>query len=129
MFARKVTATLKPDSLSEFANLMECEILPWLRQQEGFLDLVILAAPDSEEITAISFWHHEEDARGYHSTGYPEVLKTLGDLLDGTPWVKTFDVVTSTLPQASLLGSSEADNLVREAPTARHRYQPHETHP
>ena len=35
MFARKVAARLKPNSLTEFTNLMECEILSWLRKQEG----------------------------------------------------------------------------------------------
>jgi hypothetical protein len=43
MFARKVAARLRPDSLAEFANLMEFEVLPWLRTQKGFLDLIILA--------------------------------------------------------------------------------------
>jgi hypothetical protein len=46
MFARKVSVLLKPNSLSEFTNLVEHEILPWLRKQEGFLDLIVLAAPD-----------------------------------------------------------------------------------
>jgi hypothetical protein len=49
MFARKVAARLKPNSLTEFTNLMEHEILPWLRKQEGFLDLITLAAPDGLE--------------------------------------------------------------------------------
>jgi hypothetical protein len=48
MFARKVAARLKPNSLTEFTNLMEHEILPWLRKQEGFLDLITLAAPQRE---------------------------------------------------------------------------------
>jgi len=46
MFARKVAARLKPNSLPEFTNLMSSEILPWLRTQDGFLDLITLAAPD-----------------------------------------------------------------------------------
>jgi hypothetical protein len=47
MFARKVAVLLKPDTLPEFTNLMEREILPWLRKQEGFLDLITLAVTDS----------------------------------------------------------------------------------
>ena len=30
MFARKVAARLKPNSLTEFIDLMEREIVPWL---------------------------------------------------------------------------------------------------
>jgi len=48
MFARKVAARLKPNSLTEFTNLLEREILPWLREQEGFLDLIIMA-PTAEK--------------------------------------------------------------------------------
>src|SRR5579863_2783526 len=90
MFARKVTARLKPNSLPEFTNLMEHEILPWLRMQGGFLDLIVLAAPGGEELTTISFWDRRSNADAYHASGYPEVVEILERLLDGSPYVKTF---------------------------------------
>jgi heme-degrading monooxygenase HmoA len=129
MFARKVAARLKPNSLTEFMNLMECEILPWLRKQEGFLDLITLAVPDGREVTTVSFWDHKENAQAYNSCGYPEVLKTLGKLLDGTPYVKTFDVVSSTLQRVALSRPTEGDNLVHETGAAQPGYRPHETRP
>jgi heme-degrading monooxygenase HmoA len=49
------------------------------------------------EVVAISFWDQQENAQAYNSTGYPEALKMLGKLLEGTPHVRTFDVVSSTL--------------------------------
>ncbi len=112
MFARKVAARLKPNSLREFSSLMECEILPWLREQEGFLDLITLAVPDRTEVATISFWDHERSAQAYNSDGYPEVLKILGKLLDGTPYVKTFDVVGSAFQRVALARPPEAENLV-----------------
>jgi hypothetical protein len=115
MFARKVAARLKPNSLPEFTNLMEREILPWLRQQEGFLDLITLSAPDGTEVATISFWDHKGNALAYNSGGYPEVLKTLEDLLDGTPYVKTFDVVGSTFQRAALAPLTEAENQLQES--------------
>jgi|HubBroStandDraft_4_1064222.scaffolds.fasta_scaffold154417_2 hypothetical protein len=96
MFARKVAARLKPNSLREFTNLIESEILPWLRQQEGFLDLMILAGSDGIEIAAISFWDNQGSAEAYSASGYPQVLQALGKLLDGRPYVKVFEVVGST---------------------------------
>jgi heme-degrading monooxygenase HmoA len=102
MFARKVAARLKPDSLAEFTHLVEYEILPWLRRQEGFLDLIVLAAPHGREVATVSFWDREENEAAFGSAGFPEVLHTLGDLLDGAPYVKTFDVVSSTLQSSSL---------------------------
>ena len=98
MFARKVSVRLKPDALPIFSTLMESKILPWLRTQEGFLDLIILACPDGSEVATISFWDHEANAQAYNSTGYSGVLKILAQTLDGVPYVKTFQVVSSTLP-------------------------------
>jgi hypothetical protein len=113
MFARKVAARLKPDSLTKFTNLMEREILPWLRTQEGFLDLIILAVPDSREVATISFWDHPGNAQVYNSSGYLAVLKILQELLDGTPYVKTFEVVSSTFQNAALARSPEAENMAQ----------------
>jgi heme-degrading monooxygenase HmoA len=73
---------------------MEREILPWLREQEGFLDLITLA--DGSEVTTISFWDHKDNVEACNACGYPAALKQLGDLFEGTTHVKTFDVVTST---------------------------------
>jgi heme-degrading monooxygenase HmoA len=97
MYARKVAALLKPNSLPEFNHLMESKILPWLREQEGFVDLITLVLPDGKEVASISFWDHQADAEAYQATGYPEVLEILGELLDAGPYVKTFKVVSSTL--------------------------------
>jgi heme-degrading monooxygenase HmoA len=97
MFARHVAVKLRPGTLAEFTRVMNDEVLPWLREQKGFLDTIILAVPGGREIVSISFWDHEDSARAYHSTSYPEVLQTLRKILSGTPQVKTFDVVSSTL--------------------------------
>jgi hypothetical protein len=107
MFARKVAVRLKPDALNKFVNLMNGEIVPWLRTQPGFLDLIILAAPDGSEVATISFWDEEHNAQAYNSTGYPKALKMLEELLDAKPYVKTFNVVSSTLQQEVTFAQSE----------------------
>lgn len=114
MFARKVAVRLKPNSLPEFTKLMDCEILPWLRRQEGFRDLIILVLSGSTEIATISFWDHQRNAEAYNSNGYPEVVKRLDELLDGTPYVKTFDVLSSTLPEIAPVQPT-VENLIEEA--------------
>ncbi|MGA2376979.1 MAG: hypothetical protein ABSF72_15780 [Candidatus Sulfotelmatobacter sp.] len=121
MFARKVAARLKPNSLTKFTNLMEREILPWLRKQDGFLDLIVLAAGDGSEVATISFWDHKANAETYNSTGYPEALNTLGELLDGRPYLKTFEVVGSTLQRIDFAPPPEAENLLQETGSALHR--------
>jgi hypothetical protein len=114
LVARKVAARLKPNSITEFASLMECEILPWLRTQEGFLDLIILAAPDGKEVATISFWDDKRSEQAYNSRGYPEALKLLAKLLDGAPYVKTFDVVSSTLQRTAMARLAETGSLIQE---------------
>jgi len=116
--ARKVAARLKPNSLTEFTNLMEREVLPWLREQEGFLDLIILAVPHCREVATISFWDDKVNAHSYNSAGYPVALKMLEKLLDGAPYVKTFEVVGSTL-QRLARAPLQARNLVPETRSAQ----------
>jgi heme-degrading monooxygenase HmoA len=101
MFVRQVSVNLKPKTLAEFTRTMESEILPWLREQKGFLDLITLADSGGREIVAISFWDQKENAQTYDSVGYPEALKILKKLLDGTPHVRTFDVVSSTFKKVA----------------------------
>ena len=127
MIARKVAVRLKPNSLTEFTNLMEGEILPWLRKQEGFLDLITLAVPDGREVATTSFWDQKGNAQAYSPSGYPEVAKILGKLLDGTPYVKTFNVVASTFERFVGGRPAEAENRVRQNGSARLGYRSYET--
>jgi hypothetical protein len=127
MFARKVAARLKPNSITEFTNLIECHILPWLRQQEGFLDLITLAAPDGLEVATISFWDHQCNAQAYDASGYPQVLKILQRLLDAAPYVKTFEVVGSTFYPGALSRRPDARNLVPETGSPQIEYRSQET--
>ena len=114
LLARKVAARLKPNCLTKFTNLMEREILPWLRQQAGFLDLITLAVSNGREVATISFWDEKAHTQCYDSGGYPEALKILAELLDGTPYVKTFNVVSSTFQRGAFAQPAEAHNLIEE---------------
>jgi len=91
------------------------------------MDLITLAVPDSEEVATISFWDHKGNADAYNASGYPEVLGTLARLLDGTPYVKTFNVVGSTFQRAALGQRLEAENLLRETHSGQRGYRSYET--
>ena len=96
MFTRQVIMELKPNVTTEFTNAIDSKVLPLLRKQKGFRDLITFGAPDRSEAIAISFWDTKEEAEAYNVTGYPEVLKTLTGLVEGTPRVGLAEVVTST---------------------------------
>ena len=101
MFGRQVTMVLKEGAASEFTRITDGEILPLPRKQKGFRDETILIAPERAEVIANSFWDSKEDAEAYGQISYPEVLKVLTDVIEGTPTVKTFDFARLTVQQAT----------------------------
>jgi heme-degrading monooxygenase HmoA len=97
MFTRNETMKLKANSAPEFNRLIENEILPLLRKQPGFRDEITFVAPERSEVLAISFWETRENCETYNRTGYPEVLKIVSKVVEGTPKVETFELSSSTL--------------------------------
>ena len=96
MFTRNVTMKLKANSAAEFNRIIEKEILPMLRKQKGFRDEITVIAPERSEAVGTTFWDTKADAQAYNTTGYPELLKTLATVVEGTPKVETFEVANST---------------------------------
>src|SRR2546426_128114 len=63
MFARTVRMQLKPNSVAEFTSVIEKEIIPLLRKQQGFRDEITFLPPDNgKEAVAISLWEQKENA-------------------------------------------------------------------
>ena len=102
MFSRHVSIHLKSNTLSDYTQTFEKDILPLLRKQKGFKDEITFAGPGGVDVTAISLWENKTDAETYNTNAYPQVLKTLARFIEGTPQVHTYDVVTSTLKQREL---------------------------
>ena len=96
MFARNVSIHLKSNMLSDYTQTFEKNVLPLLRQQKGFRDEITLSNPGSVDVIAISLWDTRANAEAYNTNTYPEVLRTLARMIDGTPRVQTFEAVTST---------------------------------
>jgi hypothetical protein len=100
MFARNVSLRLKPNTLREFTQTLDEKVIPLLRKQTGFQDEITFATAGGLDVVAISLWDSKEHAEAYSTTGYPEVLKTLDQVLDGTPKVRISDVISSTIHKA-----------------------------
>jgi hypothetical protein len=97
MFARNVSLRLKPNTLSEFTRIFDMEVTPMLQKQSGFRDEIMFAVPGELDVVAISLWDTKDYAEAYNTAGYPEVLKILDKVLDGTPKVQVSDVISSTI--------------------------------
>lgn len=87
---------LKPNTNAEFSRTLEKEIIPILRKQEGFQDEISFVTPDGTKAVGISLWDSEESAKAYDRGTYPQVLKALSTLCEGTPEVHTYEVSNST---------------------------------
>jgi len=96
MFARSVSFHLKPGRAAEFTRLLENDIIPVLRKQKGFKDEIALLAPGGGDAVAISVWDVKENADTYARGAYAGILKTLEQVVEGTPRVQTYEVSNST---------------------------------
>ena len=94
-FARNVHFTVKTGKVDEFTRLIDAEILPLLKKERGFRqDLTVM---NSGTGMSISLWDDRTSAETYGTKTYPEVLKKLSPVLEGTPRVETYDTVLTTI--------------------------------
>jgi hypothetical protein len=96
MFARSVSFHLKAGRATQFTQLIDKDVIPVLRKQKGFQDELTFVAPGGADAVGISVWDLKEDAETYARGAYPGVLKTLAQVVEGTPQVQTYDVSNST---------------------------------
>ena len=96
MFSRIVTMRPKTDSIVQLTKMLDEQILPILRKQEGFRDEVCLLSEDTSKAVIVSFWDRKEQAETYGRTVYPQILESVKKLLDETPVVRNYDVLSST---------------------------------
>jgi hypothetical protein len=101
MYARNVSIHLKPNMLSDYTQTFEKDVLPLLRKQNGFRDEIAFSGPGGTDVTAISLWDNKANAEAYNNNIYPDVVKTLARVMDGTPKVQSGEVVNSTIHQAT----------------------------
>jgi len=96
MYARNVSFRLKSNMQSDYTRTFENQILPLLRKQKGFKDEITLSNPGSQDAIAITLWENKNNADDYNTNTYPQLLKTLANVIDGTPRVQTFETVLTT---------------------------------
>lgn len=87
---------LKANTAGEFTQTLEKDVLPLLRKQNGFKDEISFVSADRSEAVAISLWDRKENADAYGRDTYPQVLKDLATVVEGTPEVQAYEVANST---------------------------------
>lgn len=94
-FARNVRFNIKPGKTDEFKTMFDCDIVPLMKKQDGFRGE--LALVNENRGLGMSFWESEKHAETYRTSTYPEVLKKLDPVIEGTPTVDTYRVAATTL--------------------------------
>jgi heme-degrading monooxygenase HmoA len=96
MHARNLTFNLKADKAGEFTRTVEKDVLPVMRKQNGFKDIITFVSASRNEAVSISLWDKKESAEAYNRDTYPQVLKSLDKVVEGTPNIHAFEVSNST---------------------------------
>ncbi len=90
MYARKISLHLKSESVSQFLEKVEHDVIPLFRKQRGFLDQLIIVSDSGNVVYVYSFWESDEDAEKYDCTTLPMLNKLLSGVVDGALSVHVF---------------------------------------
>jgi hypothetical protein len=97
MFARILEFEVKMEKKEEFVKVVKNEILPILKKQTGFLEILPLFPEKlrEEKVYTLSLWAAKTDAERYEREVYPRVYDILKPYVINTITVKPFMVETS----------------------------------
>lgn len=97
MFARKLEFDLVLNKKDEFLSRVRDEVLPILRKQEGFIDILALTNEIKvEKALIISLWESREHALEYDKTVFPRITSML------KPYVMSPFVVTAYMVETTV---------------------------
>jgi heme-degrading monooxygenase HmoA len=98
MFARILDYEVKMEKKDEFVKVLKNEVLPILKKQTGFLE-VLPFFPEKmreEKVFTISLWTTKADAERYEREAYPRVLDIVKPFLT-TPVHVNYHKLETTL--------------------------------
>jgi len=101
MYARIVTCTLPTEKREDFNDTIRDQVLPILKKQPGFVDLVGMVSEEQPDSTlGIALWDSKEDADHFYIHSEP-LLDSLKPLLTHPPVVEHYNVQTSIFQHAA----------------------------
>ena len=99
MFARFLELTIKPEKKFEMMRKIKEEIVPILKKNTGFFDLIPLEVEtEPTKFYALSLWHEKTDLEKYHRDYFPKVKQILDPFMTAPMVVKVCNVET-TIPE------------------------------
>jgi hypothetical protein len=96
MFARIVEFVPRAEKKTEFLRIMKDEVLPILKKQVGFLDILALFPEmKNEKAVHITLWMEKRDAERYEKEVFPTVEDILRPFLTTPITWKLYNVESS----------------------------------
>jgi heme-degrading monooxygenase HmoA len=98
MFARILDCEVKLEKKEEFVKVIKNEVLPILKKQTGFLEILPFFPEKmrEEKVITISLWTTKADAERYEREFYPKVVNILKPFLT-TPVNVSYHTLETTL--------------------------------
>jgi hypothetical protein len=97
MFARIVDFEVKMEKKEDFVKVMKNQVLPILRKQNGFLEILpFFPEKMKERVFTISLWSTKQDAERYEREFYPKLHDILKPFLN-TPVQVNYYSLENTL--------------------------------
>jgi quinol monooxygenase YgiN len=97
MFARILEFEIKMEKKDEFLKIVKNEVLPIMKKQTGFLEILpfIPEQLTEKKLITISLWNRKQDAERYEKEAYTRVYDILKPYLTTPLTVKWYDVETT----------------------------------
>jgi len=99
MFARIVEFIPKVEKKEELIKVVRNEVLPILKKQPGFLEVLpFLPESTAEKTFTVTLWAEKKDAERYEKNTYPQVAEIVKPYLTTPITFKHYTVETSVCP-------------------------------
>ena len=96
MFARIVEFIPKLEKKEEFVKVIRNEVLPILKKQTGFMELLpFFPETKNEKVIAVTLWTEKRNAERYEREVYPKVEEILKPYLTSPITYKLYNVETT----------------------------------
>ena len=96
MFARILEITPKLEKKEEFIRVIKNEVLPILRKQQGFLEILpFMPEVKNEKMITISLWTEKKNAERYEKEVLPKVEEIVKPYLAAPFVVRNYGVDTT----------------------------------
>ena len=106
MFIRFLEFTVKPDKKVELVKKVKEDILPILKNYNGFFDLLPWQVEtEPTKLFAVSLWYEKKDAEKYENEYFAKVKQIVQPFLTAPVIVKV-GLVETEIPEKILVGAT-----------------------